>query len=161
MTTTRSRLKNDNSIRAGRGPLIFGFTLLCFAVGTLFASSHAEAADTNGESARVFELRIYHVVPGKLSALEARFRDVTSKLLAEHGLKVVGYWVPEPGDKPAWNNTFMFMVAHASRDDAKKNWDALRADPRFQELVKAEQSEKLVESVDSTYMRSTEFSDMK
>ena len=103
--------------------------------------------------------RVYHVVPGKLPALEQRFRDSTSKLLAKHDLKVVGYWVHE--DDPASDNTFIFMLAHASREEAKKNWDAMRTDPEFQETVKSEQTDKLVERVDSTYMLPTNFSPMK
>jgi hypothetical protein len=43
------------------------------------------------DSNRAFELRIYHAVPGKVPALETRFRDTASKLLAKHGLKAVGY----------------------------------------------------------------------
>jgi hypothetical protein len=71
----------------------------------------------------------------------------------------VGYWVPE--DAPAWDNTFIFMLAHPSREEAKKNWGTMRADPEFQAVVKSEQTEKTVEKVDSTYMRPTDFSPMK
>jgi hypothetical protein len=112
------------------------------------------------DSNRVFELRIYHTVPGKLPALESNFRDTWSKLLAKHDLKVVGYWVPE-GAPPAWDHTFIYLVAHSSREDAKKNWDAMRADPAFQEALKSEQANKLVEKIDSTYMRPADFSPMK
>ncbi len=111
------------------------------------------------DSDRVFELRVYHAVPGKLPALESRFRDTTSKLLAKHDLKVVGYWVGE--DAPAWNNTFIFLLAHSSREEAKNNWDAMWIDPAFQEVVKSEQANKLAEKVESTYMRPTDFSPMK
>jgi len=54
-------------------------------------------------------------------------------------------------------------VAHSSREEAKKNWDAMRADPDFQELIRenSEQASKLVEKVDVTYMRPTDFSPMK
>jgi len=37
----------------------------------------------------VYELRIYHVVPGKIENLVARFRDHTMKLFADHGIKSV------------------------------------------------------------------------
>jgi hypothetical protein len=110
-------------------------------------------------SDRVFELRVYHAVPGKLPALESNFRDTWSKLLAKHDLKVVGYWVPEGA--PTWDNTFIYLVAHSSREEAKKNWDAMRADPATQELLKSEQADKLLEKVDSTYMRPEDFSPMK
>ena len=111
------------------------------------------------DSTRVFELRIYHAVPGKLPALETRFRDTASKLLAKHGLNAVGYWIPE--DAPPWDNTFVYILAHPSREEAKKNWEAFGADPEFQEVLKSEQANKLVEKVESTYMRPTDFSPMK
>jgi hypothetical protein len=133
--------------------------LVSFASGSLVTARLAHLNQVRADSNRVFELRIYHTVPGTVPTLESRFRDTTSKLLAKHDLKVVGYWVPE--DAPAWDNTFIFMVAHASREEAKKNWDAFRADPEFQQVLKTEQANKTVEKIDSTYMRPTDFSPMK
>ena len=98
-------------------------------------------------------------MPGKVPALTARFRDTASKLLAKHHLDAVGYWVPQ--DAPASENTFVYILAHPSREEAKKNWAAMFADPAFQEMGKLEQTEKLVEKVDSTYMSPTDFSPMK
>ena len=138
---------------------VLGIALLSFVAGSLVTARLAHVKQVRADSDRVFELRIYHTVPGKEPALEARFRDTLSKLLAKHDLKVVGYWVPE--DNPAWDNTFIFMVAHSSREDAKKNWDGMRADPEFQEVLKAEQANKTVEKIDVTYMRPTDFSAMK
>ncbi len=57
--------------------------------------------------------------PGKVPALESQFRDITSKLLTKHDLKVVGYWAPE--GTPDWDNTFIFLVAHSDREEAKMN----------------------------------------
>ena len=138
---------------------VLGIALLSFVAGSLVTARLAHVKQVRADSDRVFELRIYHTVPGKEPALEARFRDTTSKLLAKHDLKVVGYWVPQ--DAPAWDNTFIFMLAHASLADAKRNWDAMRADPEFQAMLKSEQTEKTVEKIDSTYMRPTDFSPMK
>ena len=111
------------------------------------------------DSDRVFELRIYHAVPGKVPALESRFRDTASRLLAKHDLKAVGYWVPE--DTPSFNDTFIYVLAHPSREEAKKNWNAMRTDPEFEEMIKSEQADKLVEKVDSIFMHPTDFSPMK
>jgi hypothetical protein len=138
---------------------VLGIALLSFVAGSLVTARLAHVKQVRADSDRVFELRIYHTVPGKEPALEARFRDTISKLLAKHDLKVVGYWVPQ--DAPAWDNTFIFMLAHASLEDAKRNWDAMRADPEFQAMLKSEQTEKTVEKIDSTYMRPTDFSPMK
>jgi hypothetical protein len=52
-------------------------------------------------------------------------------------------------------------VAHRSREDGKKNWRAFHEDAAFQKYVKAEERESLIKSVDSTYMRPTDFSRMK
>jgi len=71
----------------------------------------------------------------------------------------VGYWVPD--DAPASDNTFIYILAHPSREDAKKNWAAMFADPAFQEVAKSEQADRLVEKVDATYMHPTDFSPLK
>src|SRR5271166_2533611 len=133
--------------------------LVSFAAGSLITARLMHVNQVRADGNRVFELRIYHVVPGKLPALESRFRDTTSKLLAKHDLKVVGDWVPEGA--PDWDNTFVDILVHPSREEAKKNWDAMMADPEFQKVIKSEQANSLVEKIDSTYMRPTDFSPLK
>jgi hypothetical protein len=147
--------------RKFKGWTVCGIALVCFAAGSVITARLAHIGQVRADSNRIFELRVYHAVPGRLPALESRFRDTTSKLLAKHDLNVVGYWVPQ--DAPAWDNTFLWIVAHASREQAKKNWDAMRADPDFQELIRenSEPASKLVEKIDVTYMRPTDFSPMK
>jgi len=120
----------------------------------LVTRTHQVHADSN----RVFELRIYHALPGKLPVLESRFRDTTSKLLAKHNLNIVGYWMALQDPSPYWNDTFIFMVSHSSKEEAQKNWAALDADPAFQELIKSEQASPTVTKVERTYMQPTDFS---
>ena len=155
MTLNCSELKGWKSIRW----TVSAIALLSFAAGSLITARLAHISQVRADSNRVFELRVYHTVPGTVPVLESKFRDTLSKLLPKHDLKVVGYWVPEGA--PAWDNTFIFMVAHSSREEAKKNWDAFRADPVFQEVLKTEQAKKTVEKIDETYMRPTDFSQMK
>ena len=131
--------------------------LVAFGAGALITGWLLHVNEVRADNNRVFELRVYHALPGKLPALEARFRDKTSKMLARHSLNVVGYWAAE--DPSA--NAFIWIVADSSREEAKKNWDAMFADPEFQDVIKAEQAEKLVERVDVTYMRPTDFSMIK
>ncbi|MGD0825102.1 MAG: NIPSNAP family protein [Terriglobales bacterium] len=138
---------------------VCAMALLSFAAGSLITARLAHIDQVRADSNRIFELRIYHTVPGKVPELESRFRNTTSKILAKHDLKVVGYWVPEGASD--WDNTFIFMLAHSSREEAKKNWDSFRADPEFQEVLKTEQANKTVEKIDVTYMRPTDFSPMK
>jgi NIPSNAP protein len=138
---------------------VCGTALIAFAAGSLTTARWTHVNPVSAASDRVFELRVYHAVPDKLPALESNFRDTWSKLLAKHDLKVVGYWVPEGA--PAWDNTFIYLVAYSSREEAKKNWDGMLTDPATQEMLKSEQADKLVEKIDSTYMRPEDFSPMK
>lgn len=128
-------------------------TTLSFLAGVLLAFhlSHAKTADSD----RVLQLLVYHAVHGKVPALVSRFRDA-SKLQAKHNLDTVGYWVPDDNSK--WADTFVYIIAHHSRDEAKKNWAAFHADPEFQKYLKAEDAEPLIEDVDETYMNPTDFS---
>jgi hypothetical protein len=142
--------------------IVCATTLVSFAAGSLLTARLMHLNQVRADSNRVFQLMVYHTVPGKVPDLESIFRDV-SKLQAKHDLNVVGYWVPN--DDPAWANTFIYLVAHASREEAKKNWDALHADPAFPEYRK--QAAPLIEKVneeykvDEVYMRPTDFSSMK
>ena len=85
----------------------------------------AQAVQTSG--ARVFELRTYTTNEGKLPALNARFRDHTTRLFTKHNMTNIGYWTPQDG--PLAENTLIYIIAHASREAAKANWAGFRADP--------------------------------
>jgi NIPSNAP protein len=131
--------------------------LASLALGAVITNRLTQTSEARAAGDRVFELRVYHAVPGKLPVMESRFREKTSKILARHNLNVVGYWIADE----APDNSFVFLFSHDSRDDAKKNWDAFRLDPEFQEVVKSEQGEKTLEKADIIWLRSTDFSPMK
>jgi hypothetical protein len=124
------------------------------AASSLLASRLTQTPVAFADSNHVFELRIYHAVPGKLPVMEARFREKTSKILAQHDLHIVGYWA---SDDPS-ENLFVFLLSHASREEANKNWQAFRLDPEFQAVVKAEQAEKTLENAEIIWLRPTDFS---
>jgi hypothetical protein len=106
---------------------------------------------------KVFELRTYTTNEGKLPDLQARFRDHTMQIFKKHHITNVGYWVPQ--DKP---NTLIYIISHPSREAAKANWDAFRADPEWQKVQKeSEANGKIVDHVDSVYMDATEYSPLK
>ena len=67
-----------------------------------------------------------------------------------------------PQDSPQKDNTLLYIVAHESRESAKKNWAEFGADPEWQQVSKASEADgKIVEKVDSTYMDPTDFSQIK
>jgi hypothetical protein len=124
--------------------------LLLGAVTTMSAQS----------SGRVYELRTYTTLDGRLDALKARFRDHTLRIFEKHGMKNVGYWVPQ--DSPRSQNTLIYIISHASRDAAKKNWDDFRNDPEWKKVsADSEKDGKIVSKVESVFMDATDFSPMK
>lgn len=133
--------------------------LACTALAA-FAGWTARGVTAHASSTRVYELRTYTTHEGKLPALLARFRDHTTKLFEKHGMKNVGYWIPQ--DEPLKSNTLIYLVSHESKEQALKNWDAFRADP---EWVKArsesEAAGKIVAKAESVYLDPADFSAMK
>jgi len=129
---------------------------LGFWLGRGTPSEAASAAAKN----RVYEMRTYYTNEGKLPDLQARFRNHTTKLFEKHGMKNVGYWVPQ--DAPASQNTLIYIISHESRDAAKKSWDAFRNDPEWKEVAKASEANgKIVSKLESVYMDATDYSPIK
>jgi NIPSNAP len=132
------------------------FTALSFAAGSLLTRQFS----VHAQDSQVFELRVYHTLPGRLQALESRFRDHTVTIFNRHHITSIGYWVPQ--DSPQKESTLIYIVAHPSRDAAKKNWAEFVADPEWQQVSKASEADgKIVEKIDSTFMDPTDFSQIK
>lgn len=109
---------------------------------------------------RVFEMRTYTTLPGKMDALMARFRDHTTRLFEKHGMTNIGYWVPS--EEPKSKNTLIYILAYKDRDAAKKAWDAFRVDPDWLKARDASEKEgKIVEKVESVFMTPAGFSKIK
>lgn len=124
--------------------LLILFTLCC---------GFALAAD------RVYELRTYTCFPGKLEALKTRFRDHTIEIFKRHGMESIGYWVPQDERK---ETTLIYIISHASREQANKNWADFRNDPEWKKVsADSEANGKIVEKVVSVYMAPTDFSQLK
>jgi len=112
------------------------------------------------EHGRVFELRTYTCNDGKLPDLLARFRNHTMAIFEKHGMTNIAYWVPQ--DAPASQNTLIYVIAHASREAAKKNWEEFGKDPEWQKVQKeSEANGKIVSKVESVFIDPTDFSPMK
>ncbi len=125
-------------------------TLLALIAMTLTLGS-LTAADT-----RVFEMRVYYAAPGKLEALNARFRDHTIKLFEKNGITNIGYWVPE-GTNP--EGKLVYVIAYPSREESKKRWQAFLNDPEWKKAYAASEKEgRLVAKLESHFMAATDYS---
>lgn len=162
ITTIRTRGARSTQPLELKRSTVVAALLVSFAAGSLLTARLTRPSRVSAAGDRVFELRVYHTLPGKVPALESIFRDL-SPLIVKHGINVVGYWVPR--DDPAWANTFVYLVVHSSREEAKKNWEALHADQDFPPY--RDQATPLIEKgddgykVDEVFMRPTDYSAMK
>ena len=136
---------------------------LCLVIGFagfFVGESVGAAASARQHESRVFELRTYTVAPGKMSALQARFRDHTMRLFEKHGIRNVLYSTPV--DEPSANNTLVYIVSHESTDVAKRSWGSFVADPVFQKAFNESiQDGRLVAKIERQFLRPTEFSPLK
>lgn len=129
-------------------------------VGGRMSATDAVAQAAQPQSTRVFELRTYTTHPGKLDALNARFRDHTVKLFDKHGMTNIVYL--RPMDAPQSQNTLVYLLAHDSREAAKASFDAFRNDPDWVNARKAsEAAGPIVVKVDSVFLTPTDYSPMK
>jgi hypothetical protein len=122
------------------------------SLALLLGSAVSEAQE---KDAKVYELRIYDAPPGKLEALEARFRNHTTKLFEKHGMTNVGYWVPLDNSK----NQLIYVLSYPSREARDQAWKAFGADAEWQRVKKeTEASGKIVAKVESILLAATDYS---
>jgi hypothetical protein len=127
--------------------------------GAVRAQENASVA----KDSRVFEMRTYYAAPGRIEDLHARFRNHTSDLFKKHGMTIVGYWVPV--DEKAGGvsgNTLVYLLAYPSLEARKTSWDDFGKDTEWNTVrTESEKNGKLVEKVDSVFLKATDYSPMK
>ncbi len=141
--------------------LILALFVLLATVTVRAAEAAAVPSPSIAKDSRCFELRTYYAAPGKLEALNARFRDHTCALFKKHGMEIVGFWIPTDKEKGA-DNTLVYLLAHKSREAAKASWDAFRKDPEWDKARTAsEVNGKLVDKAESVYLAAANYSPLK
>ncbi len=134
------------------------YALIIFGLG-FTAGQFAELVSVaEAQSKPVFELRTYTTHPGRLDALNARFRDHTTRIFEKHGMSNIGYWVPQDAKDHA-DSTLVYIISHDSRDAADENWDSFRSDPEWSKVAEESQRDgRIVANVESVFMDATDYS---
>ncbi len=107
----------------------------------------------------LYEMRIYHCIPGRLPALNKRFESTTLKLWKKHGIRQVGFWTDLIGDS---NQKLTYMLAWESLAEREKKWNAFAADPEWH--AKRAESEKdgpIVAHLENSILAPTTYSKLK
>jgi NIPSNAP len=107
----------------------------------------------------LYELRIYHCMPGKLPAVVSRFENATVKLFEKHGIQPVGFWTTVIGES---NADFYYILKWDSLDERQKKFAAFQADPDWiAARDKSEEAGPIIASFSNSILTPTRFSAMK
>lgn len=133
-------------------------------VAPLVLAATSQAAPPEAPAARgtkVFEMRTYYTHPGRLDALNKRFREHTCKLFQKHGMELVGFWTPQ-ADQKGHEDTLVYLLAFPSREAADKAWKDFGADPEWKAAREASEKDgPIVKKVDRLFLDPTDYSAIK
>lgn len=126
----------------------------------LFWAGPAAAQGKNADT-RVYELRTYTTLPGRLPALNRRFADYTIRIFAKHGIKSEAYWMPT--DEAHKDNTLIYLLSHESREAADRNWKEFQADPEWVKAREASEADGkiLAKAPERVFMQKTDYSPVR
>ncbi len=110
--------------------------LAAVCLGPILAADDKPAASPGKD--RVFEMRTYYTLEGRLPALNKRFREHTCDLFKKHGMDLIGFWTPIE-EKDGKNDKLVYILAYPSREAADASWKAFRTDPDW---IKAQRRER-------------------
>lgn len=130
---------------------------LAFAGGVALGQQHTLSAQA---AAHIYEIRTYTAAEGKLPAVLKRFRDHELPIFERNGMHAVLYSVA--AEPPLSQNTFIYILEHASRESARTGWAGFAKDPEFAVArAESDQGGRAVVKVESVFVNPTDFSPMK
>src|SRR5258706_16325261 len=134
--------------------LTTGLMMASFGLGLYLA--HAPSVNAQHRK-RVIEIRTYTAAEGKLDPLAKRMGTDEMQFFVKHGMDNVFYGVA--ADPPLAANTFVYIVAHESREAAKKSWAAVTGDPAFKALIS--KTGRFSVKAESIMLNPTDYSPLK
>ena len=106
----------------------------------------------------LYEHRVYEAMPGKLPALNNRFRTVTLGFFEKHGIKVIGFWEELVGT----SNRLNYIIAFDDMAHREQAWNAFQSDPEWAAARAGTEKEgPLVARIHNTFWRPTDYSPLK
>lgn len=132
--------------------------ILCFVVTAFIAGMSFQAQTAaQAQNSKVYELRTYTTLEGRLPALLNRFGGGEIDLFIKHGMTSVGYFVPD--DVELAENTMVYVVAHDDREAAAASWAAFGADPEWQKMsAESQEDGRILANIENVFLNPTDFS---
>ena len=107
----------------------------------------------------IYEMRVYHCVPGKLPALLNRFESKTLGIWAKHGIRQAGFFTTVVGET---NQQLVYFLAWDSLAEREKKWGAFMVDQEWLAVrAETEKDGQIVAKVVNQLLAPTAFSSVK
>jgi NIPSNAP len=107
----------------------------------------------------IYELRVYHCLPGRLSALVKRFETKTLAIWEKHGFRQGGFWTVVVGES---NHDLYYFLKWESLAEREKKMAAFQTDPEWLAVrAETERDGQLVASITNAILQPTPFSSVK
>lgn len=107
----------------------------------------------------IYELRVYHCVPGRLPALLKRFDTITLKIWEKHGIRQAGFWTVAIGNS---NQDLYYLLQWESLAEREAKWGAFMADPEWiEKRAETEKDGAIVASITNEILEPTSFSSVQ
>jgi len=107
----------------------------------------------------LYEMRVYHCVPGRLPALLKRFETKTLKIWEKHGIRQAGFFTTVIGES---NQQLVYFLAWDSLAERERKWNAFMADQEWiNARAETEKDGQIVERVINQILTPTVFSSVK
>ena len=107
----------------------------------------------------LYELRIYHAMPGRMPDLNRRFETITLKIWERFGIRQVGFWNVQIGES---NQDLYYMLEWKDLAERERIWSAFMADPEWQKArAETEKNGPLLQSISNYILAPTVYSKMK
>ncbi len=130
---------------------------------TDYSKQPSEDVEIGDKAPRLFELRTYTTLEGRLDALNARFRDHTLALFEKHGIDNYAYFFPTEA-KDGKGKVMTYIVAHKDAAAKDASWNSFKVDAEWKKVRKAsEVSGKILKKkgIESTLLVPTDYSPVK
>ena len=107
----------------------------------------------------IYELRVYHCLPGRMPDLLKRFDTITLKIWERHGIRQAGFWTVLVGES---NQDLYYLLAWDSLADREKKWNAFMVDPEWiEKRAETEKNGPIISGYTNSFLQPTSFSSVK
>ena len=107
----------------------------------------------------IYELRIYHCMPGRLPDLNRRFETVTLKIWEKHGIRPAGFWTVMVGES---NQDLYYLLEWKDLAERERVWGGFMADPEWLKArAETEKNGPIIANITNTILAPTAYSRMR